>query len=225
MVTMFQFGATIGPSRTPLFMNKVTELNSMLPRPVVRSRPGSKYFDEFIKIPWMQDLVQGLEKMVFHHLSNECGVGYDEILADINKSRSLVPECLRLFGTCFNQLILIGEMDSSGYMPVHFDQDDAINVVVTLGDNKMIGGSTLFYGVSESDIDNLIKQDPLMNGRVIIGEFNKVLHGVKYRNFGGRASMKFIAKMKICNHFINRGQDQYLSFVNSGYPRTYFVAH
>ena len=56
MVTMFQFGATTGPSRTPLFMNKVIGLNSMLPCPVVKSSPGSKYFDEFIKIPWMQDL-------------------------------------------------------------------------------------------------------------------------------------------------------------------------
>jgi hypothetical protein len=80
---------------------------------------------------------------------------------------------------------------------------------VTLGDNKMIGGSTdIFNGVSESDRGNLITQVPFMNGRVIRGEFNKVLHGVKYWNFGGRASMNFSVKMNICNHFIDHGQDQ-----------------
>ena len=127
-----------------------------------------------------------------HHLFNEYGVGYDIILSDINEYWCVVTKFLRLFGTCINQLILIGEMDSSGYMPVHFDQDDAINGVVTFGDIKMIGGSTDFFdGVSESDIGNLITQVPFMNRMVIIGEFSKVLHGVKYWNFWWESFYEF----------------------------------
>ena len=38
---MFQYGSTIGPARYPFFINLKTKSNSMLPRPVVRSRPGN----------------------------------------------------------------------------------------------------------------------------------------------------------------------------------------
>ena len=68
-------------------------------------------------------------------------------------------------------------------MPVQFYQDSAINVVMTLGYNKMIGGSTDFFvSVSKCDAGNLITKILFINGRILIGNTNKVLHGVKFLN-------------------------------------------
>ena len=223
---MFQFGATIGPSRTPLFYNKLRNKNSMLPRPVVKSRPGSKHFDIFIKLKWLEDLTQGLARMVITHLVTFPPQDADKILHELNVCKEIVPDCLKLFKTFFNQLILIGQFETSGYMPIHFDKDDVINVVVTIGDNNMHGGATTFCdGLTESDIGCIVSEIPFYNGHIIIGEFRMVLHGVNHWCAGSRSSINFSFKKDILNHFIIHGASFYNEFVQAGYPRRYFTAY
>lgn len=82
-----------------------------------------------------------------------------KIIYELNLCNEIVPDCLKLFNIFFNQLILIGQFETSGYMPIHVDKDDVINVVVIIGENNLHGGATTFLdGLSESESGCIVSE-------------------------------------------------------------------
>ena len=69
-----------------------------------------------------------------------------------------------------------------GAMPLHFDERDIISCVLHLG-NVSQGGQTCYYNGSKVDEPGkMIHQVDFLHGRLQIGFFNKVLHGVNEWN-------------------------------------------
>ena len=56
-----QFGGSIGPSQYPKFVNPLTGKESMLPRPVVKSRPGKIGHLILSNNGWLNDLIKDIE--------------------------------------------------------------------------------------------------------------------------------------------------------------------
>ena len=111
-------------------------------------------------------------------------------------------------------------------MPIHVEKEDVINVVVTIDDNNLHGCATTFLdGLSKSETWCIVLEIPFYSGHIIIGEFSKVLHGVKHWSAGSRSSMNFSFKKDILNHIIVHGGSFYDEFVQAGYPRRHFTAY
>jgi hypothetical protein len=62
-----------------------------------------------------------------------------------------------------------------------------------------------------------------MHGRVQVGEFSKVYHGINnWTSIWG--TMNFSIKRKVLDHFVEEGDVWYNQFVQAGYPRNFFIA-
>ena len=116
---MYKSGAKTGPSRSPIYFNKVLNRNSMRPSPVIRSRPNSAYFHEFMKMTWVADMAHELERLVLSHVAKSSVVNSQDLIDTFKMIKGIIPECLRICNTIFNSLVLVDDMESSGYLPVH----------------------------------------------------------------------------------------------------------
>ena len=77
-------------------------------------------------------------------------------------------------------MIVVGNFEGNGHIPLHFDKDDYINAIVSIGDNNIKGGSTIYYsGESNKNFGTKQLSVPFKNGRVQIGFFDSVLHGAE----------------------------------------------
>ena len=66
-------------------------------------------------------------------------------LLNIELSREIIPQYLRLGGTCFTQMSIFGTVNKDdGWMPIHYDECDVISCVFHLGKVNS-GGSTSYY--------------------------------------------------------------------------------
>ena len=226
VLQMYQYGGTIGYARYPLFRIPGCDRDRMLPRPVVKSRPykghGHTVMEE---TEWFIDLVQDVEDMVVRHL---LVVGTEEskhILKWCHFSRTKIPDCLRICDTFFTQFVLVGSSDNDGKMPPHLDNDDHINAIVSVGDSNISGGATQYYnGVSKSDKGIPVLSIPFQHGRIQIGRFDSVYHGVDGWSGGRRGTFNFSVKKKLTKHFHLHDNQYYSQYVNAQYPSKMFVA-
>ena len=157
---MFQNGSTIGPARYPLFISPKTKRNSMLPRPVVSSRPGN--FGHLIMndCAWLIHLcTRDAESIAIHFLMDEMKERSEQVLQYVRQIKDILPNCLRICGTFFTQMVVVGSMKcSKGQIPLHVDSSDYVNVLVSIGDSTVKGGETIYYdGVHEKEKGNPVK--------------------------------------------------------------------
>ena len=75
----------------------------------------------------------------------------------------------------------------------HLDDKDVITCIITLGD-VLKGGSTVYYsGLKEKDPHEPDLSVSFGHGRIQIGSFSKVVHGVDERE-GNQITLKFCTK-------------------------------
>ena len=222
---MWHIGSTIGAAQYPKFQRIVgIEKYSMLPRPVTKSRPG-EIGHTFMKYSWwLNELVRDISAFTIQYVSTLPEEKRRYLLKILTQSMKLIPKDLRICNSFFTQLVLVGQMEEEGSMPSHVDGDDYINVVLSIGDNTTKNGETLYYdGCHKKDHGNVIYKMNFMHGRLQVGEFSKVYHGIN--NWAGvRGTMNFSIKRKVLGHFIEEGDVWYNQFVEAGYPRNTFIS-
>ena len=65
-------------------------------------------------------------------------------------------------------------------IPIHIDSDDYVNAILTLGDISEKDGNTVYYnGTHKKNVGNECLSVPFLHGRLQIGFFDKIFHGVK----------------------------------------------
>ena len=224
-LTMWHIGSTIGAAHFPMFQrNPHLQKFSMLPRPVIKSRPGEIGHTFMTYSWWLNELVRDISAFTINYVSSLQTDKRRYLLNILTKSMKLIPKELRVCNSFFTQMILVGEMDKEGSMPSHVDGDDYINVVLSIGENSIIGGETLYFnGYEKKNHGEVIHKVSFVHGRLQVGEFSKVYHGVN--NWKGvRGTFNFSIKKKILDHFIEEGDVWYKQFQEAGFPRKKFIA-
>ena len=235
---MYQYGGTIGPAQFPTFKtNKYQLHNEMLPRPVVKSRPCQLGHVIMNRCTWLKDLCLDIERLTLQYLLEHkelltvphpvLGTQSTVSLIDLVVfSKKHIPPCLRICNTLFTQMILVGSYDvSSGYIPPHYDDDDYITALVSLGNSRKVSGGDTFYAEVKKDGMLLVKKRvKYRHGNVQIGLYDRVLHGsFKWCN-GERGVINFSLQKKILRHFYCHGEKFYKQYIEAGYPTGSFQA-
>ena len=145
---MFQWGGTVGPSRFPTFALKDEheDTRHMLPRPVVKSRPGNLGHKLMNTNIWLKSLCKDIETLTMNHLINQKTQTSEKILRHIDFCKKTLPESLRICNTFFTQMIMVGSFNyCKGNIPIHVDDDDFITALFSVeGSSKTHGGTTLY---------------------------------------------------------------------------------
>ena len=222
---MYQFGGTIGPARYPLFLQKENSYQlSILPRPVIKSRPGGVGFNFMNDTIWLKDLIMDISELTLKHLLQTGNKDAETVLRYINLCLTLVPSCLRICNSFFTSMIVVGDLVSSNEIPLHTDNDDHISAILTLGDDNITGGSTIHAnGVNSNDMGEIVHKVPFRHGRLQVGNFNEIYHGAETWT-GRRVTINLSLHKSLLQHFITDGCTYYNQFKEAGYPRTMFVA-
>ena len=197
-----------------------------MPRPYYTSKPGNRGYN-IIRTSWMQSFIKEVEYHVLHYLHNLCPDKEMKkiTLLNIQLSKNIIPECLRLGGSFFTHMSVFGTVNKEdGEMPINFDERDIISCVFHLG--KVIqGGSTSFYsGDKADDPGNKVYEVPFRHGSFQIGFFNQVLHGVDNWE-GQRCGIQLNIKKDLLKHFIRYGTTHYDKYRLVGYPQGPIVFH
>ena len=104
---IYQFGGTIGASRYPKFRRVICAGNnnvlkySMLPRPVVKSRPGQFGHTILNHTPWIKELIGDISNAVNDYLLGAKTVMHSNCLQEIRQSVDMIPSCLRICNSIF----------------------------------------------------------------------------------------------------------------------------
>ena len=226
-INMFCIGSTIGAARYPLFVNPVTNKNSILPRPVVNSRPNglsSVLFQTY----WFHKLTKNIEKFLFKYLSSlDSSIEANKRLLKSIAFSKTIPLSLRVCDTIFHQVFIVTNNNDIREIKAHKDQNDLINCLLTIGKAKS-GADLIFFptrkrkfGEDSNDTKEIIL--PWKHGNLIIGNFNEVLHSVS-RWKGNLFFMNFTIKIPILNHFKQYGYCFYKQFEDANFPSKHFIA-
>ena len=95
-MVMFQYGGTVGPSQFPTFSLSHEESRHMLPRPVVKSRPGNPGYKLMREGTWLKHLCKDIEILTINHLRTINTQTSEQILKHIEFCKKVVPPCLRM---------------------------------------------------------------------------------------------------------------------------------
>ena len=105
-----------------------------------------------------------------------------------------------------------------GVMPIHFDERDIISCIFHLGNVKHGGDTSYYKGNDPNKPGRKIYEVPFCHGRLQIGFFCRVLHGVNDWD-DQHCGLKFNIKKDVLSHFIKFGVEQYDKYRMSGYPQ------
>ena len=141
------------------------------------------------------------------------------IIKSINFWENKIPQSLRLGQTFFTQLVIAEDfVQHQNEIVSHFDEDNIISCIITLGEPRCGGGTMYYNGVTQvtsSDIENEI---PFQYCRLQIGSFNKILHGVSLW-VGPILTLNFNLKKKIVDHFKLFGNKHYGQHEKDGFAK------
>ena len=226
-INMFCLGSTIGAARYPLFVNPLTSSNSMLPRPVVNSRPGGLSYVLF-QTSWFIELSKTVEKYLFDYLGSlESSDRTTRLLQSINFCKK-IPLSLRVCETIFHQVFIVTNNKELREIMPHKDQNDLINCLLTIGIPKS-GADLIFFPsrkrkeIEDDSNESKIMRIPWKHGNLIIGNFNEVLHAVSKWE-GNLFFLNFTIKIPILKHFQQFGTSYYKQYEDKNYPNKYFIA-
>ena len=224
-INMYCVGSTIGAARYPRFFNPVSKTNSMLPRPVVNSRPGGLSFTLYQK-PWFKEMAKIMENCLFSHLNSlDKTIEYNNGLIKSIEVAKTIPKSLCVCGTIFHQLFIVTSNKTFKEIKPHKDQNDLVNCLLTLG-VTVNGGDVIFY---EDDLKSYDKMKskrisiPWEHGRILIGNFNEVLHSVEPWD-GSLFFLNFAIKIPILKHFEQHGTKYYDQYEKENFPSKDFLA-
>ena len=230
-LVMFQWGGTVGPSRYPTFALKHEHENTrhMLPRPVVKSRPGYLGHRMMKTSIWLNSLCKDIETLTINHLVNQKTQTSENVLKHIKFCKETIPGSLRICNTFFTQMIMVGSFNcSDGNIPIHVDDDDFITALLSVeGSSKTNGGTTLYIEKilkNNKERLNISKRILFQNGNVQIGCFHNVLHGTTRWSNSMRGVVNFSMQKKILQHFYKYGTGPYEAYVRAGFPSGSFHA-
>ena len=169
----------------------------------------------------MQAFIKEVEHEVLHYLHNICPDPKMKKLTlfNIQLSKNIIPECLRLGDSFFTHMTVFGTVNKEdGEMPIHFDERDLISCVFHLGKVEK-GGSTSYYEGSRPDIPmKKIHKVRFRHGTLQIGFFNKILHGVDDW-IGQRCGIQLNIKKDVLKHFVKYGTFHYDKYRMTDYPQ------
>ena len=215
---LFCFGSTITCTRFPKFFSEGKP--QILPQPYYTSKPGNRGY-HIIRTVWMQSFFREVETHVLHYLHSFCDDRELKklTLLNIELSKKIIPECLRLGISFFTHMSVFCTLNKNdGQMPLHFDERDRISCVFHLGDVKE-GGCTLYFdGNSNEEPGKQVYQVPFWHGTLQIGFFNQVLHGVQSWE-GQRCGIQMNIKKDLLQHFVKYGTKHYDKYRITGYPQ------
>ena len=149
---MYLYVSTITATQYPKFVHEGKEY--VLPRRYGNCKPNHPGNNMLGNNPCLSKMIQDIEDIVIHFLQYHCkSVKLTRTtLLDIQASKNLIPESLRLSGTFFTHSTVIGtfnEVDAE--IPPHFDENDIISVIFHVGNVKE-GGETLYYNGSQKKL-------------------------------------------------------------------------
>ena len=222
--SMILFGSSLGANTYPRFPHDdIGSGHSMLPYPVLNMRKETKFI-HFLDTKWMKLLCVYAEDLTLQHLYQTMSSNKDNlfILKDLNFIKDKIHESLRINKTFFTQLVLVCIDNVNGEMPAHVDPDDLISCIFTFGELED-GGSTYYMdglksGKNVSTIfhGSIKHKIPFQHGRVQIGQFDSIIHGIE-KWVGNRITFCFNVKKSIINHFYQFENNYYQQFVDSNY--------
>jgi hypothetical protein len=222
---MYQYGGTIGASRYPRFYDSALSKISMLPRPVVNSRPGNIGHRLMHNCMWNKNIVKHVEYLTLQHLITDKSETSLMIRQHVRQSKNLIPSCLRICDTFFTKMIVVGGFDiNSGDIPLHVDYEDHITALLSIGSPTVKGGGTLYYQNLNDDTFELKLEIPFRCGNVQIGSYDKVLHGSQSWFGGMRGVINFSLQKRILSHFCKYKLKYYQQYIDAGYPSGDFMA-
>ena len=110
-------------------------------------------------------------------------------MALLEEAKRIIPPELRISGSCFTGLALVGSCDDesgndeSCHNHPHRDSNDVISLFFTLGDDSVTGGNTLYYDGGKafkrtdpySNCGNIVAVKTFVNGKYQIGPFERVV--------------------------------------------------
>ena len=157
------------------------------------TQKGSKGW-KMLQKPSLANVAKSAEKEVFEYLRNND----KETLSKVLLFQYLVPEYLRICGTIFNSVALVGDL-SDNHNHRHRDKMDMCSIFITLG-KGINGGSTLYWGSKEND--EVLHEEKFCHGKFQVGPFDKVDHAGSHWT-GPRGVLSFYISKQIYNHFMD----------------------
>ena len=116
-------------------------------------------------------------------------------------------------------MILVGSCnDTFGDIPIHLDPEDHITALLSIGNDTVKGGGTLYYQKEKEDNFILKFEIPFICGNVQIGKYDRVVHGSQTWNGGLRGVINFSLQKRILSHFVKYGSTYYQQYINADYP-------
>ena len=155
------------------------------------TRKGSRGW-EMLQKPCLADVAKSAEKEVLNYLRKND----KKTLSKVLLFQHLVPEHLRICGTIFNSVALVGDL-SDNHNHRHRDKMDMCSIFITLG-KGINGGSTLYWGGKEND--KVLHEEKFCHGKFQVGPFDKVDHAGSHWT-GPRGVLSFYISKQIYNHF------------------------
>ena len=182
-LVMFQYGGTIGPARYPTFVHSTDPHHChMLPRPVVKSRPGNLGWRLLLTLLWLKKLCADIEYLTIEFLKRQKSHTSEIMLRHIEFCKNNVPPCLRICNTFFTQMILVGSSHCcNGHIPLHLDENDHITALLSLSSSDVVIGRRTFYVEKCRDkcLLRVKKKIEFKHGNLQIGFYDSVFHGAK----------------------------------------------
>ena len=225
--TMYCVGSTVGPTNWPRYEG-YPDRCGILPRPYPKCKPGMPMYDLY-KQQWFQELVQTIEKVTLHYLTNEARnrSSYDSYFAlhAYHRSLKIIPECLRICGTAFTNITVTTIEKEDECIKAHKDEDDIVTAMLHIG-NLLRGGRTRYFDAStDTSESNVSQQVCFLHGRLTVGPFHKVMHDATCPSrVGEKYAFNFIMKKSVYDHFDKYGDIFYSQLVDRDYESTGLIA-
>ena len=118
-----------------------------------------------------------------------------------------VPAELRVSGTIFNAMTLVGDL-RNGNNHIHTDKNDICSLIIMFGAN-ISGGNTLYYdGPNDKAPGNIVHSEPFAHGKFQVGPFETKVHaGQAWK--GRRGIISFYVNQQMFDHFQKYGRSLY----------------
>jgi hypothetical protein len=199
---MSLFGGNIGTTSPKYQVGGV-----IVPRPNTASREGKPGFLA-LKRPSIIQLAQDAEKQMLRYLSEHD----PKTLEMCQWFKDNVPEELRVCGTMFNAMALVGDL-RDGTNHIHVDKNDLCSLIIMLG-KDIEGGSTRYYdGPNAENPGNIVHEEPFVHGKYQVGPYEATVHdGEPWK--GRRGIISFYINRPMYQHFRKYGRLKYDAWLN-----------
>ena len=174
----------------------------VVPRPNTACREGESGY-HVLQRPYVVQLAQAAEHKMIQYLSKHD----PETLQDCFWFKENVPAELRVCGTMFNAMALVGNL-RDGNNHIHVDKNDICSLIVMFGKN-IKGGSTRYYdGPNDKEPGNIVHTEAFVHGKYQVGPFETTVHdGQPWK--GRRGIISFYINRQMFAHFKKYGRVKY----------------